>query len=231
MVRIIKTALKWIARTLLFLVGFIVLYLVTAFVASRITVNGNAGGGHDVAIYIKTNGVHTDIVVPVKNDIADWSTEVKYSNTTGNDTGLHYMAVGWGDKGFYLQTPTWADLKFSVAFNAVCGLSTTAMHVTFYGPLAEHESCHQIWISRAEYTKLVHYISGSFQKGADGHFQYIKTNANYGSNDAFYEANGSYCLFFTCNTWANSALKSCNQRACLWTVFKTGIFQKYEKGQ
>ena len=58
---------------------------------------------------------------------------------------------------------------------------------------------------------------------------YINTDAVYGKNDAFYEANGSYSLFHTCNTWANNGLKACGQKACFWTPFDSGIFYHYDK--
>jgi uncharacterized protein (TIGR02117 family) len=172
--------------------------------------------------------VHTDIVMPVKNDVIDWSKEIRFENTLGKDSLMKYVAMGWGDKGFYLETPTWADLKFTVAFKAATSLNTSAIHATFYNDLEEDESCKRIFISREQYSRLVKYINESFQFDPNGHLIHIKTNANYGRNDAFYEAKGSYSLFHTCNTWANNALKSCGQKACWWTPFDTGIFEKYK---
>jgi uncharacterized protein (TIGR02117 family) len=83
-------------------------------------------------------------------------------------------------------------------------------------------------ISKEQYGKLIAYITNSLQHDAAGHTMHIVTNANYGDSDAFYEAKGSYSMFHTCNTWANNGLKSCDQRACLWTPFDKGIFQKYK---
>lgn len=222
-----KKILKTIGKAIAALVGFVLLYLFSAYCLSRITVDKEANSKEEIAIYIKTNGVHTDIVVPVKTDQIDWSTEVKFSNTVSRDTSYQYLAMGWGDKGFYLQTPTWADLKFSVAFKAAFALSTTAIHATFYKTLQEDSACKKIMISREQYARLINYITSSFQKDENGHFINIKTNANYGKADAFYEANGSYSMFHTCNTWANSGLKASGQKCCLWTPFDTGIFLKY----
>jgi 3-dehydroquinate synthetase len=57
--------------------------------------------------------------------------------------------------------------------------------------------------------------------------QFIKTEAVYGEFDAFYEANGNYHLFHTCNTWANNGLKAAHQKAAIWTPFESGIFYHY----
>lgn len=208
---------------------FIGLYIIAALTIQHIPVAAEAGDNADVTIYIKTNGVHTDIVVPVRTSQQDWSQEVKYANTALRDTTYPFLAFGWGDKGFYLQTPTWADLKFSVAFKATTGLSTTAMHTTFYKELHEGATCKKIQISNQQYERLIHYIKESFRTDTAGHFMHIDTKANYGNADAFYEAKGHYCLFYTCNTWANQALKYCGQKCCLWTVLDKGIFAMYDQ--
>jgi uncharacterized protein (TIGR02117 family) len=224
-----RKILKFLWKTILTLITLLLLYLVTAFFLSRITVDEEPNTPDEIAIYILTNGVHTDIVMPTRSDQIDWSREIKYANTVAADSTHSYIAMGWGDKGFYLETPTWGDLKASTALKAASGLSTTAIHATYYQSMIEGESCKKIIISNEQYGRLVVYIRESFQQDAEGHFNYIQTDANYGYSDAFYEANGSYSLFTTCNTWANSALKASGQKACLWTAFDTGIFLKYEK--
>lgn len=136
--------------------------------------------------------------------------------------------MGWGDKGFYLETPTWADLKVSTAVRAAFGLSTTALHTTYYKTMLESQDCRKIVISKKHYLQLVKYINSSFDMEQDGSPTLVQSDVRYGLSDAFYEAKGSYSLFTTCNTWANSALKSCGQKACVWTPFDTGIFALYE---
>ncbi|MDQ1141065.1 uncharacterized protein (TIGR02117 family) [Pedobacter agri] len=175
-----------------------------------------------------TNGIHTDIVVPSKNLLQDWTREIKYSHTLAADSSYNYLAFGWGDKKFYLETPEFSDLKISTALRAISGLSQSAMHTTFYKNVVEDQHCKKLHISKAQYQQLVEYISSSFSKDQNGHFIHIKTSIHYDQTDAFYEAIGSYSILKTCNTWANSGLKASNQKACLWTIFDTPIFQKYK---
>jgi uncharacterized protein (TIGR02117 family) len=224
----LKKIFKLIGYTIIGFITIVLIYLAGAFILSRISTSKEITNSADINIYIITNGVHTDIVVPLKTEYYDWSKEIKFSHTKLSDTNVNYLAMGWGDKGFYLETPTWGDLKFSVAFNAVFGLGSTAIHATFYKDMQENTSCKKISISAEQYKRLIQYISNSFQKNNDGHFMNINTKANYGNMDAFYEANGSYSAFKTCNTWANNGLKACGQKACLWTAFDTGIFLKYK---
>jgi len=211
--------------------SFILLYISFAYLLFFLPVNSKAAaeGAKELSIYVMSNGVHTDIVVPVKNDIMDWSTMTSFENTQSKDTTFKYAAFGWGDKGFYLQTPQWSDLKFSVAFNAMFHLGSTAMHVDFIHDMHENNNCKKIRISRAQYEKLVGYIKESFKYNEQGRVIQIQhVDAGYGPDDAFYEAKGAYDLFNTCNTWANSALKACDQKACWWTPVDKGILHQYK---
>ncbi|MDB5147291.1 MAG: hypothetical protein JWQ57_1311 [Mucilaginibacter sp.] len=223
----VKKIVRIILRTVLGFVAFILLYLLSAFLFSIWSVKKEPVSSNDVAIYILTNGDHTDIVVPVKNDITDWSKEISYQNTVGRDTTGQYLAIGWGDKGFYLNTPTWADLKFSTAFKAAFALSTSAIHATYYQNMSESNDCKKIMISNDQYKRLIAFVDSSFRRDAGGKVINIKTNANYDKNDAFYEAKRKYNMFYTCNTWANNALKASGQTACIWTPFDRGIFYHY----
>ena len=220
--------LTFLGVFVLSLLILLAIYFLCTFILSRIATKPEAQTTNDVTIYILTNGVHADIVVPVKSDQKDWSKEIKFSYTRANDSSKTFVAFGWGDKGFYMETPTWADLKFSTAFKAAFGLSSAAIHATFYPQLTENENCIKLGISKDQYARLIEYIDQSFIKDANGHYENIKTEAVYGDDDAFYEAIGTYHLFYTCNTWANNALKICGQKACVWTPFDTGIFYQYK---
>ena len=205
---------------------FIVFYLSTAFICARITVNEAISKEGNIIVYIQSNGVHTDLVVPVKSKKMDWSNIFPYANTKNKDSTSKFLALGWGDKGFYLNTPTWGDLTFSTAFKAMFGLSTSALHTTYLDTIQVSGTCKKISMTQNEYDLLVRYIKRTIStKKASSIF--IPTNAVYGTNDAFYEASGSYHLFSTCNTWTNRALKYSNKKACFWTPFDTGILNQY----
>ena len=222
--KIIKKLLKYTAIFVLSLMTYLLIVTLLSFVS----VNEDfAENQKEIPIYILTNGVHTDVVLPLKSEYYDWTNQLKPEHTKAKDSTYQYAALGWGDKGFYLETPTWADLKTSTALKAASGLSATAMHVTFYKDLKESNSCKKLQISSDNYKKLILFINESFQTKS-GEFLKIETDAVYGKHDVFYEANGSYSLFYTCNSWANQALKAANQKAALWTISDSGIFRHYE---
>ncbi len=226
---ILKKILRATAWTLGSILVFAGLYFGVAYACSRIALPAEKGQPREVAIYIMTNGAHTDLVVPVRTDLLDWSERIPYEHTASKDTSFNYLGLGWGDRGFFLDMPTWDDLTLRLAFNAAFWLNRTAMHATYHNTPEEGGSCRRIIISRDQYARMVKYIDSWFARDAAGHYINIPTDANYGPTDAFYEARGHYNLFFTCNTWTNSALHESGQRCCLWTIFDKGIFLKYKQ--
>lgn len=209
--------------------GAIILYVLAALLLPFIPIAEKpTTEPKNIAVYIYTNGVHTDIVVPIKNEQFDWSEKVLFINTRSKSTDYKYLGIGWGDKGFYLDTPTWAELKFSTAVNAAFWLGESAMHTTFYKEMIEGDDCKKIMISKSQYSDLVQFVDSKFDKDTSEQNILIPTNAVYSNDDAFYEAQGSYSFLNTCNTWTNNALKIAGQKAALWTATDFGIFQHYQ---
>lgn len=221
--------LRKIIGCIFILIGLLVIYLIIATAIAYIPVNKDQSQYEDqnLSIYILTNGVHTDIVVPYFNEIYDWRTYLDITHTPGKLTSAKWVSFGWGDKGFYLQTPEWKDLKASVAFNAAFGLSESAMHVTYYNRMVQNENCIEIKLNKQQYLQLCSFILNQFDID-NNELQLIDTDQNYGANDVFYNAKGTYNLFYTCNTWANNALKAAGLKACLFTLWDKGIFYHYK---
>lgn len=222
-----RQILRLVFKFIFVFVVFVLFYFTTAFLCARITVNEDVSSKGKITVYVKSNGVHTDLVVPVRNSIINWAQVFPYKNTKDKDSTSTLLALGWGDKGFYLNTPTWGDLTFKTAFKAMFGLSTSALHTTYLDSIHESETCKKISMSENEYKLMVRYIQRTVLKNKQGISVYIPTNAVYGTKDAFYEATGSYHLYSTCNSWTNRALKYSNKKACFWTPFDTGILNQY----
>ncbi|WP_409514632.1 TIGR02117 family protein [Chryseobacterium sp.] len=224
-----KMILMYILKVIGVILGIVIIYVILGLLIPYIPVSAKDDGQKkEIPVYIYTNGVHTDIVMPVKNDLQDWSAKIPFADTKSKKTDYQYIGIGWGDKGFYLDTPTWADLKFSTAVKAAFWLSDSAMHCTYYRTMKEGEDCKMIMISRGQYENLVKFVEDKFDRDQKGKFMLIPTDAVYGDNDAFYDAKGTYSFLYTCNTWSNNALKAAGQKAALWTPSDFGIFQHYK---
>ena len=68
-------------------------------------------GPDGVTIYILSNGVHTWIVMPKVNQDMDWRLYAQPQHLRDPRWGnADHVAIGYGNRDFYLNTPTWGDL-------------------------------------------------------------------------------------------------------------------------
>jgi len=222
---VIRKILRYFLYILSGIILFVLIYLALSQMLPYIKLNPTVPPAEKgITIYIESNGVHTDFVMPVKTAQMNWNTFLPCSDFESVDSTFRYVAIGWGDKGFFIGTPTWNDLKFSTAFNAAFGLSSTAMHVTYKRNEPRiSASCKRLIISEAQYHVLLRYMAASFQM-KNGKSMRIN-HAGYSWNDCFYEANGTYSLFKTCNVWTGMGLKVIGVPIGCWTPFQGGIME------
>ena len=180
----------------------------------------------DHYIYVRSNGIHTELILPTDNGTVDWTETIAIENF-GDNISKEYMVFGWGDKGFYMNTPEWSDLTAKTAGSALLLPTSTAMHVGFEPPPQENKDCVKIQVSKKQYLKIVEYINNSFLERND-EVQLIP-GKGYGPNDNFYEAQRSYHLFRTCNTWTSNALKEAGIRTSLFAIFPNAVMGHFRK--
>lgn len=220
---------KIILRTILTLISAVIIYLAAAYTLPYITVNNSFKNETDgIKIYVSSNGVHTDIIVPINSKLKDWRTNFPAEKFDVKDSAYNHLSFGWGDKGFYLDTPTWDDLTVSTAVTAALGLGETAMHVTYRKqPKLNSKSIVCLTITQENYEKLINYIENSFEK-KDNAIQLIE-HPGYGNNDRFYEALGSYSAFKTCNIWTNQGLKKIGVKVAVWSPAESGLMRSLKQ--
>lgn len=183
----------------------------------------------DITVYLISNGAHTDIAMPLHHPAFSWTRYASPQDTAGGSPNARYIAVGWGDRKFYLETPTWGDLTAATALRAIGGLNQTALHVSFLDDVPENERTAAITVSERQYRQLAHNIAADFQQ-ENGRSRPIR-GAHYVDNDAFYEANGRYHLFNTCNTWSNRHLKQIGAGGVAWTPFAHDVMNAFPSTQ
>ena len=217
---------KWIVRFLYFLLILPVCYLILVLILSFVPVNSEYTGSipeDGVLIYVQSNGAHTDLVVSVQNAIRDWQELIDFADY--RDGAYHYIAFGWGDKGFYLNTPTWSELKMSTALDALSGRGGTALHVTLYSGIKESDRTRAVWLTSEQYHNLTAHIESSFYRSEGGEPVRIEAITYTSGYDHFYEALGTYTCFYTCNSWTNEGLKKAGVRTALWAPVEWSVMR------
>jgi len=195
-------------------------YIIISLILSSITIDRevtNEVSKH--TIYLNTNGIHLDIVIPTKDLDSTFLSGIRRNPT---DT---YLSFGWGDKDFYIHTRNWKDLTFRTAFKAMFLKSATLLHITRYQ--SKSPDWVEIKITDNELRKLSKYLLNTFKTDENG-IKITLHNKGYTYFDDFYQSKGSYSFLKTCNTWVNKGFKESGLKSCLWTPFDFGLLNKYK---
>ncbi|OEZ31307.1 TIGR02117 family protein [Variovorax boronicumulans] len=172
-----------------------------------------------VEAWVLSNGVHTDLVFPVRSATVDWLQLFPLSDFKAPPPDAEFVAIGWGDREFYLHTPTWGDLTAARAFGALSGGNRSLLHVTYLQRAQLRRGAYKLPLSQAQYAQLVAYVRATLPSGRATPI----AGAHYASDDAFYEARGSYHLFETCNTWTGRGLRQAGVTVSRWTPFDFNV--------
>jgi uncharacterized protein (TIGR02117 family) len=174
---------------------------------------------------VVTNGIHADLCLPLAQLPPDLRALVPDDDFEPD--GATYAEFGWGDRGFFLETPTWADLRFSVAAKALFWPSPSAIHVSRMGYAPDvGDSAVALDLSPEQFVTLAGFVARSFEVGGEGGSVAIENAGYEGWNDRFYVGKGSYTIFYTCNNWTAEALEEAGVRAPIWAPFDGAIFRQ-----
>ena len=206
-----------------------VLYFLAALILGAVPANrGWQEAKQGVTIFVRTNGVHTWIMVPKVTEDMDWRPLVPGGHLRDPRWGEgDYVALGYGNRTFYLETPTWGDLTMRNAFLAAFGRGRSLMHADHDFAPRPGPDQRPITLSRAEYRRLVDFARGSFQLDRRGRTMPL-LGRGYGGSDMFYEAVGPYSAVYTCNSWTGRALREAGVRTGLWTPLSQSIMWRLD---
>ena len=210
------------------LIAVPLLYFAAALVGGLVPANP---GWHEarqgVTIFVRTNGVHTWIMVPANAAGVDWRPIAPAADIRDPRYAGNYLAIGFGNRDFYLNTPTWGDLTVRRAFAAFFGGGPTLLHVIHIDHPQPGPDQRPIRISHEQYRRLAGFIQERFRLDPGGR-PIPLLGRGYGPDDMFYEANGGYSFILTCNEWTGRALRQAGVRTGLWTPLNQSIMWRLD---
>ena len=220
MKQLLSKTIKYLLRFLWAFAGLIITYLLAAVVFTIIPANSDAKEPEEgISIYLISNGFHMDLVLPVENEVYNWKSFIDFSQFKEKVNPSH-LAFGWGDKGFFYDTPTIEDLSFSTTVNALFLPSASVMHVIMLGGKPSlNDSNKEVKLTKEQYQELVNHILSGFELDDDGKVQQHDGDGYGHIVDNFYVGKGSYSLFTTCNDWINIGLKKAGIKTAMWAPF------------
>lgn len=178
-----------------------------------------------VRIFVRSNEIHTDIVMPTVQpelDI-DWRQRFPPRDFSATVTESPYVAVGWGNRKFFLQTPTWAEFNASTALEALFWPSETVLHVEYLPRSAADYLPHAVYISKEQYRALARFVEDSLGDCDEQGCAKTASQVTYGPADRFYESAGRYHCFNTCNQWTGRGLARAGVPVGIWTPLKPQV--------
>ncbi len=193
-------------------VGLAIGYGLAATIGGAIPVNSAwRAPAEGVRIYVVDGGVHTDLVLPAS---ADWNDLLRPEDLADPAMAVRsHVAFGWGDRDFYLNTPSWSRIDLARAASALVGAGRSVLHVAHVDPPGPAPEVHALTLRPEEYRRLVAFVRATFVLNG-GRATSVR---GYGGGDAFYEARGGYSAINTCNQWTGGALRAAGVRLGAWT--------------
>jgi uncharacterized protein (TIGR02117 family) len=172
-----------------------------------------------IEIMVGTNGVHTELVLPLVTAEKDWRADFPSADVPLARLDYTHVAVSWGEREVFLNTPTWWDLSPLTVLRIVGVGGDGLLHVSHYVRPAPSAENRPLRLTSAQYRRLVAAIERSLPKGKRVRY------AGYGPQDVFYEAPGHYTATNTCNQWTSNTLARAGVRTGWWTPFAGGVMK------
>lgn len=213
---------RWGKRLLLALAALPFAYLLAAFAGALVPVNrGWEEPARGTTIYLRSNGIHVDLLLPARAHGLDWRPLLPASDVRSAPPEVRWYGFGAGERRVYLETPTWGDLTAGALWAALTG-GERVLHVDQTAkPGTELRA---IRLRPEEYRRLWAAIRAEF----DGPPRRID-HPGYGPDDAFYEARGRASAVHTCNQWVADKLRLAGVETSAWTPFADGLLWRYRR--
>jgi uncharacterized protein (TIGR02117 family) len=199
-------------------------YLIAALAGSLIPVNrGWQEPEHGITVYVADNGIHADIIMPVRAEGLDWEPLVPKRDFGAPAPDARWVAFGAGEERVYLNTPRWRDITLTTIWSALAG-GKRVMHVEWVAD--PRYATREIRLRPEEYRRLWAAVRSDFDLDRTGRTSRID-HPGYGPSDAFYRARGKANAVRTCNSWAAHKLRLAGVKTSLWPPFVQGLMWRY----
>ena len=221
-----KSRSRIVRRIVLAVLAIPLAYLLAALVGSIVPLNSAwREPDRGITIYLADNGVHADLILPVRAAGLDWAPLVPRADMTAARADMTWIAFGAGERRVYLDTPTWADITPRTVWAATTG-GERVIHAEYTSDPTY--AAREIRVTPEQYRRLWAAIRAEFRLDPSGHPIRI-AHPGYGPRDAFYHGIGRASALSTCNNWVAGRLRLAGIETALWSPFAQGLLWRYRR--
>lgn len=165
-----------------------------------------------VEVLLVAGPIHYDFLLPAT---AETRAEFEFAQWAGVrvwDAETEWLVVGWGARDFYTTVGTYWDISPRAIWRAIAG-DGAVLRVSSVGALPPDLPVQRLILSEAQYAALLDAIRDSVPEGAGGPV-FLQLAEGGG---AFYQAEGPFNLWRTCNVWVAERLAAAGVPIGRWT--------------
>ncbi len=183
-----------------------------------------------IEIMVATNGIHTELVLPIATQAKDWRDTFPTTAERRRDGQIPtHISIGWGEREVFLNTPTWGDLNLATALRIAIRGGDGLMRIGHLVRPAPDENYRPLRLRTEEYLQLVQRIEAMLPPLAPG--QVRRTYLGFQPEDENYDTLGRYTLTNTCNQWTSDTLAEAGVKVGAWTPFAGGVMKWVDEPQ
>lgn len=206
--------MRSILRWLLVFPALILIYLTFSLIGGIIPQLGESAPQSEkmISVLLIQGPIHYDVLLPL-NDVTlqtfgDYGLPLAHLNA-------RWLVVGWGAREFYTATGSYQDITAHAVWRGIVG-DRSVMRLDLAPKLGKHVRTKTIVMTDVQYSTLLDGITASFARTPAGQPIAINT-PGFSTTDMFFEAQGTFNLFQTCNVWIGQQLRAAGLRFGMWT--------------
>ena len=165
-----------------------------------------------VEVLLIAGPIHYDFLLPATAETRAALGSAEWAGVRVDAPGTEWFVVGWGARDFYTTVGTYWDLSPRAIWRAITG-DSAVLRVSSAGELPPDLAYRRLMLSQAQYAALLAAIRDSVPDGQAGPV-FLQLAQGGG---AFYQAEGRFNLWRTCNVWVSERLAAAGVPIGRWT--------------
>ena len=209
------------------IVSIVTFYYMCCLVLPLIHVNNDyLKKNKGIAIYITNNAGKSNIIIPVKNKLANWEENFNAKDFDSIQPKQIWLCFGFDEEDAYMQNDS-SFLSYLFLLPQYCGFGQSIIHVNYINDSSLNKSkTLKIYLGTEQYLKLCNFIKESFETNQSDSLKPIVKLAHF-KNEVIFEAKQEFSFIYTSNTWTNNALISFGYKTGIWTALESGIREQF----